>query len=397
MSRQGSLWNTANATSLPGLEDGPGRCGSPGGPMTGRCGPDHALARVSARQAEAGGLLTSGTYGRTISTSSGSAGLQSFLESRLRRNLPYPGLTLFRMTWKVRVTPSGRLICALRASGRSTSGKGCGSWPTPCALPDNKSPEAHLAMKKRMGERDGTGANRTAITDLQVMAKTTLAPWQTPTGQDASGGPRTPDKKRGAAPGNQAIAKLTSWATPATRDYRFANAKPWSERGGGKKGEQLNNQAVHLAPWPTPSAQGSAGEISEDLERRGEKWVNRVTGRVLQTNLATDVKMLASWPTPQTADINLSRGGDEYQERKFQESPYPNLALTAKQTSGPPPSGSPAGTGNGGQLNPGFSRWLMGYPRIWDACAPARIAPSGSSKTRKQGKAGDKPPGGSGC
>jgi hypothetical protein len=45
-------------------------------------------------------------------------------------------------------------------------------WPTPTAQPDGKTPEAHLAMKKRMGERDGTGADRTAITDLQVMAKT---------------------------------------------------------------------------------------------------------------------------------------------------------------------------------------------------------------------------------
>jgi hypothetical protein len=45
------------------------------------------------------------------------------------------------------------------------------TWPTPVANPDNKTPEAHLAMKLRMGERDGTYSNRTAITDLQVMAK----------------------------------------------------------------------------------------------------------------------------------------------------------------------------------------------------------------------------------
>jgi hypothetical protein len=31
------------------------------------------------------------------------------------------------------------------------------------------------------------------------------------------------------------------WPTPAHRDYRFPNAKPYSERGGGKKGEQLPN------------------------------------------------------------------------------------------------------------------------------------------------------------
>ena len=44
-------------------------------------------------------------------------------------------------------------------------------WPTPVANDDNKSPEAHLRMKQRMGERDGSTANRTAITSLQVMAK----------------------------------------------------------------------------------------------------------------------------------------------------------------------------------------------------------------------------------
>ena len=43
-----------------------------------------------------------------------------------------------------------------------------GLWPTPTANPDNKSPEAHLAMKRRMGERDGTNANRTAILDADA-------------------------------------------------------------------------------------------------------------------------------------------------------------------------------------------------------------------------------------
>jgi hypothetical protein len=50
-------------------------------------------------------------------------------------------------------------------------GQARATWPTPVANPDNKTPEAHLAMKLRMGERDGTHSNRTAITDLQVMAK----------------------------------------------------------------------------------------------------------------------------------------------------------------------------------------------------------------------------------
>jgi len=40
-----------------------------------------------------------------------------------------------------------------------------------------------------------------------------------------------------------------AWPTPATRDYRAPNALTYAERGGGTKGEQLNNA---IAQWPTP-------------------------------------------------------------------------------------------------------------------------------------------------
>ena len=251
MSRQASLWDMGNATSLPGSGDGAGHSGLPDGRMTGPCGPAPVLANLSARQAGDLGLLTSGTYGRGGFISSGSADLQSSLANRLRQRLPLSGLTLFRMTWKQRVTPLGRLICALRASGRRTSGSGCGSWQTP-ACRDWKDNDGDQYMEKYLGEG------------------------------------------------------MTSYCHLGTQ--------------------------VQLSSWPTPSAQGSAGEISEDLERRGEKWVNTKTGRVLQTNLATDVKMLA--------------------------------------ISGTPANGSPAGTGSSGQLNPAFSLWLMGYPPEWGNCAP---------------------------
>jgi hypothetical protein len=58
------------------------------------------------------------------------------------------------------------------------------------------------------------------------------------------------------------------------------------------------------------------------------------------------------------------------------------LDVTAQLTSGQTVIGSPAETENTGQLNPAHSRWLMGLPPEWDACAPT--ATPSSRKPRKR-------------
>ena len=197
-----------SATSSRESVSGATHCGAPATPTPDLFGRGVALASLSARQAKALGLLTSGTYGRTSTGLSNSAALQSSLASRLQARTASLGSTLYKLTWKERVTPAGHSIPALRASARRTSDSDCtgwvtpsardwkdtpgmaterpdgrsrldtlprqaalAGWPTPVANDDNKTPEAHLAMKKRMGERDGSGANRTAITSLSVLAK----------------------------------------------------------------------------------------------------------------------------------------------------------------------------------------------------------------------------------
>ena len=233
---QRTLLDTGNATSSPGLGCGVTPLGSLGGGMTGPCGPDHVLANLSARQAEERGLLTSGTSGRLGSISSQSVGLQLSLASRLRRRMVLDGSTLFRLTWKVRVTPSGWQICALRGSGRRTSGNDCGSWPTP---------DMH----------SGSGGR----TSSDPLARTR------PSGT----------KKQFTI--NEA-AQLASWATPVARDFRFASLKPWAERGGGKKGEQLNNQVVHLADQavlsgPPPNGSGVKTASIGQLNPAHPRWL----------------------------------------------------------------------------------------------------------------------------
>lgn len=131
------LKDIPNAISLPELASGATPCAAPVGPMIGQSGQDHAHANLSARQAKAQGLLTSGTYGQRSTISSESAGLQRSLASRLQAKTASVGSTLFKLTWKERVTPAGRSIPALRASARPISDKDyTGSlthWATPRA------------------------------------------------------------------------------------------------------------------------------------------------------------------------------------------------------------------------------------------------------------------------
>lgn len=79
-------------------------------------------------------------------------------------------------------------------------------WPPPAANDDNKTPEAHLAMKKRMGERDGTGANRTAITSLNVATKA----WQTPRACD-KGPPGESNRHQGQPKGKRLNPLFVNW------------------------------------------------------------------------------------------------------------------------------------------------------------------------------------------
>jgi hypothetical protein len=94
-------------------------------------GLDHALVSHSVPQEKAPALTMNVTYGLNCTVSSVSADLQSFLESRLRQRTALSGSMLYKLTWKHRVTPAQRLICALRASALPTSDNGFTGWVTP--------------------------------------------------------------------------------------------------------------------------------------------------------------------------------------------------------------------------------------------------------------------------
>lgn len=94
----------------------------------------------------------------------------------------------------------------------------------------------------------------------------------------------------------------------------------------------------------------------------------------------------SGWPTPAASDGKGGYQGGRIRNGKLSTD---RLDVCAQLTvTGETPIGSAAGTVSGGQLNPEHSRWLMGLPPEWDACAPmvtrsTRRRPSHSSRPQR--------------
>src|SRR5262245_52098783 len=130
-SSQMTLEDSPNVTSSPASGSGAMPLERLDGQMILPCGPAAVPARVSVQAGNGAASQISVTYGLHGSGSLRSAALTQSLANKYQAKTASLGSTLFRLTWKERTTPSGRLIPAQRGSAGRTLDNDSTSWPIP--------------------------------------------------------------------------------------------------------------------------------------------------------------------------------------------------------------------------------------------------------------------------
>ena len=158
------------------------------------------------------------------------------------------------------------------------------------------------------------------------------------------------------------------WTTPTVSDENMARRSPEALERHAQRPNTDSNLAkdVRLVGWPTPIVGDTTGGPRPPDDKRGPAPGLQAAAH------------LTSWPTTSTRDYKGGYRGGRMRNNKISTD---TLDVAAQLTSGQTAIGSPAATENHGQLNPAHSRWLMGLPPAWDACAPT--ATPSSRKSRK--------------
>lgn len=318
-------------------------CASQDGLTISRSGPAPVPASRSLSQGSTKVRRTRGTSGPSGSGSSASIAPPSFSANKspaptpsdvlaralalaYHRQTERLGSTLYELTWKELVTPSGHSLPMLRASGRRTSASGSIGWPTPRTSDSQGGVETAEALKARQ-------AGGISLRDASA-----LAGWPTPQAHDVTTRGNTSAELHRQVHDLSNAALLTGWPTSTRQDGSSSGAAGYPTTETHPAGVTLTD-AARMTGLPTPSANDWKGS-SRIGQRRGQ----------------------------------LSEAALYFP---------PNAGQSTD--SGETPSGLTASTGSAGRLNPELPRWLQGLPAEWAKCAPSGMRSARRKRSRSPG------------
>ena len=278
-------------------------------------------------------MPTNAISGPLFNASSPSADLCMSLANRLAANLEGNGCPLYKQTLSQWDMPAGPPIFRLRALARRTSGNGFSGlldgWRTPdTSMGGAVAPEKYQEWVNRGGQ-------------VRLSTQANLSGWPTPNAIEIEG--------------------------PADNPGQFSVARRTKEPG--KKTSNLGRMA-HLTnvqlTIPLVASDTNAGiecGVTTDADSRPDVAAEAVANSPTNAPDNPGNVLLTGWATPTVRDHK--DGAASLETNRINARLVMEVRLTGETS-----NGSPAPTERRGQLNPEFTRWLMGYPEEWASCAP---------------------------
>ena len=189
-------------------------------------------------------------------------------------------------------------------------------WPTPTAKDTGRSVDDYLEMKANM-----PGGARSTITSLAVAVKATEEGRLLPMGDD-----------------DEIVDEPRLWPTPTTRDR---GSDPPNREGAPSLAAAVRT----MSPTPNAADGWVPEETTENTLRRGDP-----DGSV-RSSSGSLAKEVHRFPTPMARDYRSARKPDSTRNTQDLNDVVVNTATE------PTPAG--------GQLNPTWVEWLMGFPIGW--------------------------------